>query len=122
MAKFKGNDEGAHHRSFSRSNRPWTDPYGIQCSHGIGKQVGKQIFHGKSATLPGGSELTITEFSADRLGFIPNKSNPKEIRVALDEVTETRNRETMVIGTKAGGATCACSAKRSGRHAHESNF
>jgi hypothetical protein len=70
----------------------------------LAKQISKQVFLGQSATLSDGSTLKIIEFEADQLGFIPNTSNPKEIRDALDKVTQTRNREAMVIGTKAGGA------------------
>ena len=39
-----------------------------------------------------------------RLGDIPSSTRPSEVRAAIDEVTETNNRQAMVIGTHAGGA------------------
>lgn len=69
----------------------------------LAKQVGKQIVCGQSAVFSDGSSLKIDEFDTNRLGFIPNTSNPKEIRAALDEITDTRNREALIIGTMAGG-------------------
>ena len=70
----------------------------------LAKQVIKQIICGQSVTLSDGSNLKITEFDVNRLGYIQKISNPKKIRAAFDEVTETQNREVMVVGTKAGGA------------------
>ncbi len=69
----------------------------------LAKQVSKQIICGKSVALPDGSNLKITEFDVNQLEFVPNISKPSEVRTALDEVTETWNREAIVIGTKGGG-------------------
>lgn len=45
----------------------------------------------------------MTEFDVNRLENIPSVSSPQEARAAVDGVTETLNRETMLIGTDAGG-------------------
>jgi hypothetical protein len=70
----------------------------------LAKQVGTHIFRGQSATLNDGVTIRINEFDAGRLSNIPSAKNPQEVRIAIDGVTETKNRETMVIGTHAGGA------------------
>lgn len=70
----------------------------------LAKQVGKQIICGQSATLSDGSSLRIADFDVGRLGFIPDRLNPNETRTVIDEISYTHNQETMVIGTKAGGA------------------
>lgn len=38
------------------------------------------------------------------LDITPNSSSPQTVRNVLDEVTKTKNREIMIIGTKAGEA------------------
>ena len=70
----------------------------------LAKQFGAQIFTGCSTTLQDGSTIRVTEFDAKRLENIPSTTSPQEARTAVDDVTETLNRETMVIGTNAGGA------------------
>jgi len=70
----------------------------------LAKQVGEQIACGQSSVFSDGSNLKITEFDTSLLESIPNTSNPKEIRAAVDEITDTRNREAIIIGTIAGGA------------------
>jgi len=70
----------------------------------LAKQVGKQIVCGQSAAFSDGSILNITEFDTSRLEITQNTLNPEEIRAALDEITDTRNREAIVIGKMDGGA------------------
>lgn len=70
----------------------------------LAKQVSKQIIYRQNTTLSDGSSLKITDFDIRQLGSFPSTSNPKEARTVIDEISDTRNRETMVIGTKAGGA------------------
>ena len=67
-------------------------------------QYGSVIFSGRGASLPDGSTIRITEFDAGRLGDIPSATRLGEVRAAIDDVTETSNRQAMVIGTHAGGA------------------
>jgi hypothetical protein len=70
----------------------------------LAKQVSKLIIYGQDATLSDGSSLKITDFDIRQLGSFPSRSNPREARTVIDKISDTRNRETMVIGTKAGGA------------------
>ncbi|MBD9359545.1 hypothetical protein [Methylomonas fluvii] len=70
----------------------------------LAKQISKHVIFGQSTTLPDGSSLKITDFDIRQLSSFPSTSNPKEARSVIDEISDTRNRETMVIGTKAGGA------------------
>ncbi len=70
----------------------------------LAKQLATHIFSERSAVLPDRSEIRVREFDISRLPNIPSgSSSPYEIRVALDDVTGTRNRQTMVIGTSGGG-------------------
>jgi len=70
----------------------------------LAAEVGRHIFSGQDGTLDDGTLLRITEFDAARLGHIPISTNPDERRSAIDGVTETQNRESLVLGTTAGGA------------------
>ena len=70
----------------------------------LARQFGAHIFTGRSATLQDGSTIRVAEFDVQLLGDIPSAINPQEARATVDGVTETLNRETMVIGTNAGGA------------------
>lgn len=70
----------------------------------LAKQVGTHVFLGKSTTLPNGSSIRIAEFDIKRLDKISLATNPQELRTTVDGVTETTNRQTMLIGTNAGGA------------------
>ena len=64
----------------------------------------RAIFAGKGTVLPDGSSVRISEFDPAVLGDIPNGVKPSEVRATIDKVSETRNRQTMVVGTRAGGA------------------
>ena len=70
----------------------------------LARQYGAVIFGGRGASLPDGSTIRVAEFDASRLGDIPSTTRPGEVRVTIDEVTKTSNRQAMVIGTHAGGA------------------
>jgi hypothetical protein len=70
----------------------------------LARQYGAAIFTGGGVALPDGSSVRIAEFDVARLGDIPSSTRPSEVRAAIDEVTETNNRQVMVIGTHAGGA------------------
>lgn len=70
----------------------------------LARSYASAIFAGKGAVLPDGSGVRISEFDPAVLGDIPNGVQPSEVRAAIDQVSETRNRQTMVVGTHAGGA------------------
>lgn len=70
----------------------------------LAKQFGTHIFSGRSAVLPDGSQIRVGGFDLTLLPAMPtSKTIPQEIRSAVDDVTGTRNRQTILISTKAGG-------------------
>lgn len=70
----------------------------------LAKLFGRQIFNGVSLTLPSGGSIRIDEFDVTRLGDINSETNPHDVRLVIDDVTGTQNREAVVIGSRAGGA------------------
>lgn len=71
----------------------------------LAKQFGTHIFGGKNTILLDGTQIRVCEFDLSRLPQFPfEKTIPHEIRVALDNVTSTRNRQTMLIRNELGGA------------------
>ena len=70
----------------------------------LAKRLAAQIIEGRGATLEDGVDIRITDFALARLGNIPSAKDPEQVRAAIDDVTSTRNREVMVIGTHVGGA------------------
>ncbi|ODV02722.1 MAG: hypothetical protein ABT20_14935 [Rubrivivax sp. SCN 70-15] len=70
----------------------------------LARGFARAIFAGKSTSLPDGSGVRISEFDPAVLGDIPNGVQPSEVRATIDQVSETQNRQTMVVGTHAGGA------------------
>lgn len=71
----------------------------------LAKQFGSHIFEGKNSILLDGTQIRVAEFDLSRLPQFPwDKTIPHEIRVALDDVTSTRNRQTMLIRNDLGGA------------------
>jgi hypothetical protein len=69
----------------------------------LAKQLSEQIRLMKSTSLADGSDIKITEFDPSSLGYIPEVTTRHQIRTALDEVTGTKNRSSLVIGTPSGG-------------------
>lgn len=69
----------------------------------LAKRLASQILLGGSAQFDDGSSIRIADFDVVRLGDIPSNADA-EVRAAIDDVTGTRNREAMVIGTPRGGA------------------
>jgi hypothetical protein len=70
----------------------------------LARGFARAIFAGKSTSLQDGSGVRISEFDPAVLGDIPSGVQPSEVRATIDQVSETRNRQTMVVGTNAGGA------------------
>ena len=63
----------------------------------------RAILAGKSTALSDGSGVRISAFDPAVLGDIPNGVQPSEARATIDQASDTRNRQTMVVGTHAGG-------------------
>ncbi len=70
----------------------------------LAKRLASQVLEGRSATLEDGIDIRITDFDLALLSGNPSTTDPKELRATMDDVTGTRNREVMVIGTLVGGA------------------
>lgn len=70
----------------------------------LAKEAATAIFHGKSAELSGKCEIRLSEFDISKLGDIRNTMNSEVVRAAVDTVTGTSNRHSMIIGTVSGGA------------------
>lgn len=69
------------------------------------RAVLENLLTGNSVTmLPGGGNLRVFEFDLRLLGEIGSKGIPVITRTAVDQITETNNREAMVVGRKSGGA------------------
>ena len=70
----------------------------------LARQVASAIFAAQSGNLESGANIRISEFDVRQLGNVPGMRHPQELRKAIEGVTEARNRHTMLIGTRAGGA------------------
>lgn len=71
---------------------------------GLARDFGRVIFQGNDASLHDGAGVRVREFDPTLLGDIPNGQPREQVRAAIDEVSGTQNRQTMVVGTSAGGA------------------
>lgn len=69
----------------------------------LAKNCCAAIFHRTDQTLPNGTNLRMGEFPPQEIGVVAKNMNTAECRVAIDRITNTRNREAMVLGTGAGG-------------------
>lgn len=70
----------------------------------LAKRVKQQINSGHSATLDDGTAIRITEFDLSRLGEVVRDHRPEVVRLVIESVTGTKNREGMLLGADAGGA------------------
>lgn len=70
----------------------------------LAKALGRAVFEGNSCTLAGGSTVRITDFNVAQLGDVQNIGHPRELRQAIDGVTGTNNRHSVLIATAVGGA------------------
>jgi hypothetical protein len=69
----------------------------------LAKATLRQIMMNQSATLPDGSDIRITEFPVEAIGDLQSIEAQGLDRKLIDKLTATDNRESMVIGTRAGG-------------------
>ena len=79
-------------------------PTSFRDRQALAKDAAAAIFHGHSATLSNGCVLRLNDFDVSRLGNVSRAQGTHEVREAMDEVTGTSNRHTLIIGTGAGGA------------------
>ncbi|MFZ3286395.1 MAG: hypothetical protein WA191_06055 [Telluria sp.] len=69
----------------------------------LAKQFAQHILGNRSTTLSDGSRIAVKQFDMSEFGYLPS-INKRAARSAIDTVTGTANRESMTIGTNAGGA------------------
>lgn len=69
----------------------------------LAKQFARHIMANSSAILPDGSHVTVKQFGMAQLGHLPSMDQ-RAARDAIDTVTGTANRESMIIGSNSGGA------------------
>ncbi|MCK9202777.1 MAG: hypothetical protein M0P42_16790 [Gallionella sp.] len=69
----------------------------------LAKSTVRQIMMNQSTTLPDGSDIRITEFPVEAIGDLQSIRAHGLDRKLIDKITATDNRESMVIGTRAGG-------------------
>lgn len=62
------------------------------------------VFAGSRSVLRDGAIVRVKEFDSSILGAIQNGLPREEVRAVIDNVSGTDNRQTMVVGTRAGGA------------------
>lgn len=70
----------------------------------LARDFARGIFAGTGSFLDDGSNVRVKEFDPAILGAIPDGLAREAVRGAIDEVSETQNRQAMIIGTQAGGA------------------
>ena len=70
----------------------------------LAKEAAAAILHGQSAALSNGCAVRLSAFEVSQLGDIHNAKNSQDVRAAVDSVTGTNNRHSLVIGTGSGGA------------------
>lgn len=70
----------------------------------LAKLCCRAIFAHQDQALSDGTRVRIGEFSPAQLGTIAQGVNHPQNREVVERITGTRNKEVMVIGTKAGGA------------------
>lgn len=66
--------------------------------------VSKNLLSGRSVTELLGASLRVSEFDLSLLGEIGSEGVPIITRAAVDQITQTNNREAMIAGRKSGGA------------------
>jgi hypothetical protein len=85
-----------------------TVPRGLPTRHGdrqaFAKRIRQQITLGSSSHFDDDSHLRITEFDLARLPNLAEEKRAEVVRTAIHDVTGTQNRESLVVGTDAGGA------------------
>jgi hypothetical protein len=68
----------------------------------LAKALARAIFAGNDCDLADGSVIRISDFHVSQLGNVP-RLDPRDVRAAVDAISGTDNRSTVIIGTRAGG-------------------
>lgn len=71
----------------------------------LAQEVGRALIAGQNTVLSDGTMISISDFDRSLLPRDIQKAGARELRDAFDRISMTRNRTTMVIGSKAGGVT-----------------
>lgn len=69
----------------------------------LAKALSRAVVAGGGCTLADGSTVRISDFDVRQLGDSPNLCHPRTLRLAIDGVTGTSNRQAVLLGTPAGG-------------------
>lgn len=70
----------------------------------IAHAVSKNLLNGRSVTELSGASLRVSEFDPSLLGAIGSEGVPIITRAAVDQITQTNDREAIIAGRKSGGA------------------
>jgi hypothetical protein len=68
------------------------------------KTVVENLLAGRAISAIAGGHLAVSEFDLRLLGEIGAEGMPVITRAAIDQITNTKNRQAMVVGRKSGGA------------------
>lgn len=66
--------------------------------------VSTNLLSGRPITELQGANLRVSEFEPSLLGVIGSDGVPSITRSTIDQITQTNNREAMIVGRKSGGA------------------
>lgn len=69
----------------------------------LAKGFAAHIAGRQSGELASGDKIRVGEFDVNKLSRIPASGSPEELRSAIDDVTATANRQSLVFGTINGG-------------------
>lgn len=69
----------------------------------LAKEAARAILIGKDSTLTNGETVRIKDFDPYTLGPYPLQQTTKEVRGLLDKISETDNREAMIIKSRKEG-------------------
>lgn len=70
----------------------------------LAQMVLSNLLNGQSITMLPSATLRVSEFDPSLLGVSRTEGTPVLARATIDQITQTENREVMIIGRKSGGA------------------
>lgn len=74
----------------------------LQQRKNLAKHVIGSVLAAQSMILEDGSDIRVSEFDMATLGDVGTVKHPVISRAAIDKITATQNRESMIIGNKKG--------------------
>ncbi len=78
----------------------------------LAKRVISSVLSSQSVVLDDGSDIRISEFNLETLGVIETERDLKISREAIDLVTATKNRESMILGSRKGAIVFVLQSRR----------